>query len=205
MEQFKEVKVVFGDYSAESFALANAKISNVNMYKKTNTLELFLQPNELVPISEIEKFESYAKKRFNLNEVNLKFEYNKNMADKEDSVNIKDENNQISDGKIDYNFLNKKIETDWKEILMYTSKKVPVIKAFLKNSNIDIVENKINVHLGLKGKVLLEKQGINTYISDFIDNVYGKRYPINFIEENVEKTEDSFLEEKKIQLKQKKL
>ena len=63
MDQFKELKVVFGDYSGESFALANAKIANINMYKKTNRLELFLQPEELVPISEIEKFESYAKKR----------------------------------------------------------------------------------------------------------------------------------------------
>ena len=140
MEQFKEVKVVFGDYSAESFALANAKISNVNMYKKTNKLELFLQPNELVPISEIEKFESYAKKRFNLDEVSLKFDYNKNMLAKDGSISIKNESNQISDDgvkeKIDYKFLNKKIEDDWKEILMYTSKKVPVIKAFLKIINL---------------------------------------------------------------------
>lgn len=199
MEQFKELKVVFGDYSGESFALANAKISNINMYKKTNRLELFLQPEELVPISEIEKFESYAKKRFNLNEVSLKFDYDKNMLAKEDIIDIKNKQSDtnLKENKIDYQFLNKKIENDWKEILMYTSKKVPVIKAFLKNSNIDIIENKIDVHLGLKGKVLLEKQGINTYISDFIDNVYGKRYPINFIEDNDKKSEEDFLEEKK--------
>ena len=63
MEQLKEVKIVFGDYNTESFALANAKISNVNLYKKTNRLELFLQSDELIPVSELEKFEIYAKKR----------------------------------------------------------------------------------------------------------------------------------------------
>ena len=38
MEQLKEVKVVFCDYNSDSFALANAKISNVNLYKKNRDL-----------------------------------------------------------------------------------------------------------------------------------------------------------------------
>ena len=50
MEQLKEVKMVFSDYNTDSFALANAKISNVNLYKKTNRLELFLQADELIPM-----------------------------------------------------------------------------------------------------------------------------------------------------------
>ena len=39
MEQLKEVKLVFADYSADSFALANALIAKVNLYKKTNIME----------------------------------------------------------------------------------------------------------------------------------------------------------------------
>ena len=50
MEQLKEVKVVFCDYNSDSFALANAKISNVNLYKKTNRLEIFLLSDEIIPI-----------------------------------------------------------------------------------------------------------------------------------------------------------
>ena len=66
MEQLKEVKLVFCDYSADSFALANALISKVNLYKKTNIMEIFLQAKELIPIKEIQKFKKYVTKRFNL-------------------------------------------------------------------------------------------------------------------------------------------
>lgn len=41
MEQLKEVKTVFADYSADSFALADALIAKVNLYKKTNIMEIF--------------------------------------------------------------------------------------------------------------------------------------------------------------------
>ena len=63
MEQLKEVKLVFCDYSADSFALANALISKVNLYKKTNIMEIFLQAKELIPIKEIQKFKKYVTKR----------------------------------------------------------------------------------------------------------------------------------------------
>ena len=143
LEQLKELKVVFNDYNTESFTLANAKISNVNLYKKTNKLELFLQSQDLIPIGEIEKFETYAKKRFSINEVCLKINPEKNVE-------------------------SKNIENDWKDILSYESKKVPVIKAFLKNSTIDVKDNTINTHLKLKGKQILESQGI------FADNILKK-------------------------------
>ena len=177
MEQLKEVKIVFGDYNTESFALANAKISNVNLYKKTNRLELFLQSDELIPVSELEKFETYAKKRFNFKEVNFK----------------------ITLPEIDPE---EEIKKDWSDILLFLSKKVPVIKAFLKNSKIEIDNNNINIHLSLKGQVLLEKQGIDKYIKDFIKDIYGKVYTINFVEENVEKTLSNFKEEKKNLIKE---
>ena len=187
MEQLKELKVVFGDYNTDSFALANAKISNVNLYKKTNKLELFLQSQETIPISEIEKFEIYAKKRFNFNEVSFKISYQSEV----DSID------KVNDLEID-----KKIENDWKNLLEYMSKKVPVIKAFLKQSLIDIKENTINIHLSLKGKEILEKQKMDQYISDFIKDIYMKNYKINFIEENVEKTENDFLSEKQKLIKE---
>ena len=171
MEQLKELKVVFNDYNTESFSLANAKISNVNLYKKTNKLELFLQSQDLIPIGEIEKFETYAKKRFSINEVCLKISPEKNVE-------------------------SKNIENDWKDILSYESKKVPVIKAFLKNSTIDVKDNTINTHLKLKGKQILESQGIDKYISGFIKDTYGVNYKVNFIEENNKEEEDLFIAQK---------
>ncbi len=186
MEQLKELKVVFGDYNTDSFALANAKISNVNLYKKTNKLELFLQSQELIPMSELEKFELYAQKRFNFNEVSFKISFQDNNIVSIDGKPLKKDIAEI----------NKAIKNDWKNILGYMSKKVPVIKAFLKNSTIDLENNTIDINLTLKGKDLLEKQGIDKYISDFINNIYSEKYKIVFKEDNIAKFEDEFLKQK---------
>lgn len=72
MEQLKEVKLVFPDYNIENEDLANALISNVNLYKKTNTLEIFLQSKELISITEIEKISNYIIKRFQVSTVIFK-------------------------------------------------------------------------------------------------------------------------------------
>lgn len=167
VKEAKEVKIVFCDYNADSFALANAKISNVNLYKKTNKLELFLLSDELIDIDEIEKFEGYIKKRFNIKEVSLK-------------ISLPEENRS------------KIIEENWKKILAYLSKRVPVIKAFVKNSTIEINGNQMNINLCFKGKLLLEKQGIDAFIANFINDTYANRYKVNFIEENINETEIEF-------------
>ena len=50
LNQEKEVKTVFCDFSADTFALADALVTNVNLYKKTNILEIFLKSKELISI-----------------------------------------------------------------------------------------------------------------------------------------------------------
>ena len=135
LEQLKEVKTVFCDYNSDSFALSNALISNVNLYKKTNVMEIFIQSKELIPIREIYKFEKYVSKRFNLKEVNLKISSEEEQQKKE-------------------SFISK----EWNDILSFLAQKVPVIKAFMKNSKSKIENNKLEVELGLKGKDLLKNR-----------------------------------------------
>ena len=160
MEQLKEVKVVFGDYNSDSFALSNALISNVNLYKKTNIMEIFLQSKELIPIKEIYKFEKYVTKRFSLKEVNLKVKSDKDEEEKQ-------------------NFIN----NEWNDILAFLSQKIPVIKAFMKNSKSKIENNNLEVELGIKGKELLKKQKVDQYISNFIKDTYDATISVKF-EEN---------------------
>ena len=174
MEQLKEVKLVFCDYSADSFALANALISKVNLYKKTNIMEIFLQAKELIPIKEIQKFKKYVTKRFNLKDVILK-------------ISTSQEEKDVS-GFI-YN--------EWNDILSYLSQKAPIIKAFMKNSTSKILDNDIEVELSVKGKEFLEKQKIDNYISEFLKDTYGGIFKVKFKENKVEQTEKNFDEEKK--------
>ena len=169
--QLKEVKIVFPDYEAESFNLANSVISKVNIYKKTNIMEIFLNTNELISIKELGKFRKYIVSRFSLKDVLFKIS-----------------------SDIDLEKKARFIEKDWENMIGYLSQKIPLIKAFIKNSKAQIMNNKIEISLGVKGKELLEKQNVNLKISEFIENIYGSKFIICFNDENASEYEKSMNE-----------
>ena len=173
MEQLKAVKLVFADYSADSFALADALIEKVNLYKKTNIMEIFLIANDFISIREIYKFEKYVIKRFNLKDVKLKIKIDK---DSKDVASF--------------------IEKEWKDILSFLSMKIPLIKAFMKNSKAIINENEIIIELVVKGKELLEKQKMDILISNFIKDTYGVSLKLKYKESNVDEYQMNFENEK---------
>ncbi len=193
--EVKMIKNVFVDYSSNSFAFSNAEIENVNLYRKTNRLEMFLKTDNYIDINEISNFEKYAIKRFNVSGVDLKI----HLGDNE----------------------NPPIYKEWKNILSYFSSKNPMARAFLRNSELENPEkenslndeiaqgtqkssitsnifkplnNTLNIHIKVKGKDILEKQGMNTKISNFIKDIYGIGYKVNFIEENCNEYEKLFQE-----------
>ena len=193
--EVKMIKNVFVDYSSNSFAFSNAEIENVNLHRKTNKLEIFLNADDYVDINEISNFEKYAIKRFNVSGVDLKI----HLGDNE----------------------NPPIYKEWPNILSYFSSKNPMARAFLRNSELENPEkenlsnneiaqgtqkssitsnifkplnNTLNIHIKVKGKDILEKQGMNTKISNFIKDIYGVGYKVNFIEENCNEYEKLFQE-----------
>ena len=230
--EVKMIKNVFVDYSSNSFAFSNAEIENVNLYRKTNRLEMFLKTDNYIDINEISNFEKYAIKRFNVSGVDLKI----HLKDKtEDDAEItENESEQISDEQFDggqFNGLNgvsnkikdenPPIYKEWSNILSYFSSKNPMARAFLRNSELENPEkenssndeiaqgvqkssttsnffkplnNTLNIHIKVKGKDILEKQGMNTKISNFIKDIYGVGYKVNFIEENCNEYEKLFQE-----------
>ena len=56
-EKLKTVKEVFKDYNFNSFALSEAKVGCVNIYKKSNTLELKLLATSSILIKDLIYFE----------------------------------------------------------------------------------------------------------------------------------------------------
>ena len=125
-------------------------------------MELFLKAPDYINIDEISNFEKYAVKRFNVSCVELK---------------IKTENLEETKAP--------PIKEEWKNLITYFSNKNPMARAFLKNSEMDL-DKDINIHIKVKGKEILEKQNVNTKISECIKNIYGMNYKINFVEEGVE-------------------
>ncbi len=177
MEQQKEVKIVFNDYSADSFALADALVSKVNLYKKTNVMEIYLDAKEHISVTEIQKFERYAIKRFNLRECKLK----------------------ISTPHTDLLTTNNFVKNEWNDSIKFLSAKVPSVKAFMKDSKTTFTEDNIEVELNVKGKDILTKQKVDNYISDFLKDTYGQCYKV-FFKDNVDSDAKSRLKEENINI-----
>ena len=221
--EVKMIKNVFVDYSSNSFAFSNAEIENVNLHRKTNKLEIFLNADNYIDINEISNFEKYAIKRFNVSGVDLKIHLKDKAEDDAEITENGDE--QISSGQ--EMVINKTkdenppIYKEWPNILSYFSSKNPMARAFLRNSELENPEkenllnneisqdtqkssitsnifkplnNTLNIHIKVKGKDILEKQGMNTKISNFIKDIYGVGYKVNFIEENCNEYEKLFQE-----------
>lgn len=164
----KTIKEIFRDYDSNSFSLNAGKIKSINLFKKTNKLELVIISEEFIKIEDIYSFEQYLKKRFNIFEVNVKIEYTH---------------------KIDVD-----IEKEWNLIICYMAHKHPLSKAFLKNSTIQIEDGIITINMAMKGKMVLEAKGFDKILSDIIENIYGLKYKINFVENISEEATKLYME-----------
>ena len=108
----KYIKEVFNDYNLEN-NLIDTKIENINLYKKTNKLQIKVVSSKQISIKEIESFEEYLVNRFKVNKAFIDINY-------EDGI-----------------IINSSIESDWKDIIRYIAKKEPVGKAILNNLDIE--------------------------------------------------------------------
>ena len=144
----KTIKEVFKDYNSKSIALNDSKIKTINLFKKTNKLELKLIASGCIKIADLYDFERYLEKRFDIKEVIIEIEYeNKTEVD---------------------------LKLEWPDIVKYMAFKHPLIKALLKDSNIEIQEKNLIVNLPRKGKETLDAGKFDKTLEDIIFNIYGK-------------------------------
>ena len=152
----KTIKEIFKDYNSESFSLNAGRIKSINLFKKTNKLELIITADEFIKIEDIYKFEQYLKQRFNIFEARTKVEYTK---------------------EIDVD-----LQKEWNLIICYMAHKHPLSKAFLRNSTIEIHDKEITVNMAIKGKMVLDAKKFDEILSNIIEDVYGLKYKITFVE-----------------------
>ncbi len=167
----KTIKEIFKDYDSNSFSLNESRIKLINLFKKTNKLELILQAEKFIQIEDLYKFEQYLQKRFSIFDANIKVEYKTPL-------------------EID-------IEKEWPLIICYMAHKHPLSKAFLKNSTIQIQDNIISVNMMMKGKMVIEAKKFDEILSQIISDVYGLKYKIKFIENVSEDARKQYLEHSK--------
>ena len=177
----KTVKEVFKDYNSNSFELNAAKVIGINLYKKQNILELNIVSKKPIDIMAVLDLEKYMQRRFQVREAKINITYDIEQEAQEDVDTIKDFKEDLEDE------ISNKILKQWGNIIEYISHKHPIAKAFLRNSTIEIKGNTINVTLSLNGKEFLENNKFNEVFSGLIENIYGKKYIIEYAEKVPEK------------------
>ena len=152
-EQLKELRDIFPDLEIDKEIL-EAKIKNVNLYKKTNELVLtLLAPNKIDLIS-LYKFENYLKIRFKVKEARIILEN-------------------------DFKF---NIDLEWANIVRYINAKHPMTRPILINSKPITQDRTITVNLAVKGKDFLIGGGFEKQLEDIILNFFGEKYKVSYCE-----------------------
>lgn len=169
----KLIKDVFSDYTINN-NLIEAEIQNINLYKKTNKLQVSVIASKPILLVDIESFENYAVRRFKVAKVAIDIEYQ----------NVVIEQN---------------IEKQWNQIVNYIAKKEPFSRAVLNGSRVEMEGQNLSVKLALKGSDFLLSKKFDKGLEHLLLNLYGKNYKVRFIEEVDENYREKFEEEQKKQ------
>lgn len=188
-EEYKAVQEVFKDYRSIQKELLEAKIKSINLFKKTNSLELILLSEKLIKIRQIESFEQYLEGRFGIKTIEIRIE-------KEE---IQEEQEKVCE-TTSQEPISQTIEKEWIDIIDYMARKHPMTKAILKNSKISVESggNQVNVLLSMQGKEFLLAKKFDETLSGLLFHIYGKKYKVSYIEdisEEMRKKKQAYAEE----------
>ncbi len=170
----KTLKEIFKDYNSNSFVLNNATIQSINLYKKSNTLELVLLSDKIIPVKDIAGFEKYLETRFAITTVEIKVKV------QEEQEIPEEQNSCESAGGAGY--IEKMISDQWLDIIAYMAQKHPMTRAFLQGSTIAIDGKSVNVFLSLKGKEFLTAKKFDAILQKVLRDIFGKTYQVTYIE-----------------------
>ena len=172
----KLIKEVFSDY-AISNNLIDAEIENINLYKKTNRLQVNVISTKPIALVDIESFEEYAINRFKVSKVIVDIKYN------------------------DIGEIEQDIEKQWQNIVNYISKKEPFSRTVLNGSHIEIENKNILVKLNSKSADFLMSKRFDKGLEHLISNIYNKNYKVTFIEDLGENYKEEIIKKREEEAK----
>ncbi|HEY9063134.1 MAG TPA: DNA polymerase III subunit alpha [Pseudobacteroides sp.] len=152
----KRINEVFSDYKAEG-NISTATVEAVVLKKKSKILEMKISSDKYIDVKEITGLNTFIKKRFSINDSEITVEYASGT--------------------------NKKpIEMELRNIVFSISDKHPILKAVIKDTEFEVINNIINFNFNIMVSDLLTSMGCDKKISKAIKNLYGTEYKINFID-----------------------
>ena len=178
-EQTKTRKVgdIFSDYKTNS-NIKYANIEELNIIKKTNTLQIKIYFDEYIEIKDIWFLEKFLIERFQFSHIDTKVKYHEGVELKE-------------------------IQEEWKNIIAYMSHKYPLMKPMLLlKSNIEVKENEVNIKMHIKGADFLKAKKTDKELEKVLKNLFGREYKVN-IEEQLSNREIQQIKEEIKQVEEK--
>ena len=178
-EQTKTRKVgdIFSDYKTNS-NIKYANIEELNIIKKTNTLQIKIYFDEYIEIKDIWFLEKFLIERFQFSHIDTKVKYHEGVELKE-------------------------IQEEWKNIIAYMSHKYPLMKPrLLLKSNIEVKENEVNIKMHIKGADFLKAKKTDKELEKVLKNLFGREYKVN-IEEQLSNREIQQIKEEIKQVEEK--
>ena len=152
----KYIKEVFVDYQKDN-PLLEAQIENINLYKKTNKLQVEVISSNQIHINDMEDSENYLTKRFKVNKALIDIHY--------------------TDVKIEPN-----IKEEWKNVISYVTRKEPFSKAILTGSMPEVSGKNVCVKLALKGADFLLAKKFDKGLEHLFSNIYNEKFFVSFEE-----------------------
>ena len=152
----KRVREIFSDFYVDS-NITNAFVENVTLRKKTKTLVLNISSDSYLDVKEIEDFNDFLKDRFVLNDSKIVIKYTKEVE-------------------------KKPIEEEIKNIMLLLSVKHPFLRGAIKNTEYEVRDSTINIYFKVEISHIFRDLNYHKEIQEFVKNLYGKTYKINFID-----------------------
>ncbi len=193
VKEYKAIKDVFRDFSCGNKDLMEAKIETINLYKKTNTLEMDLDVNKQIKMIDIQRFERYLEVRFGIDKIKIRLKKESPIEENGTLENeIEDKSEEITDieeiqnnkpcenGSLDETELT--IQKEWEDIIEYIAHKHPMTKAILSKSSITVDNKNVNVILTKKGKSFLMAKKFDETLSEVLNDIYGVKYKVTYTE-----------------------
>lgn len=169
LDLFPEAAI--NDKAAE--LLRNAKLININAYRKSRKLEVTVSSERLIPAELIFTVEKSLSETFKMEYISIKPKFKVNMT------------------------LEEILENYWDSIQYYVHWNVAVSRGILADCACEFEGNKLKVKLSTKGSAILRSKGCDSLIENIFEQFFSASVKVEFIDHDIdEAARDQYLEQK---------
>ncbi|HHV29605.1 PolC-type DNA polymerase III [Acetivibrio mesophilus] len=147
-------EVISNDSVRELFD--TARIQNINVYKKSRKLEIFIVSDTLIPAKTLDSVEQSFKRLFELEQVHIRISFNVELS------------------------IEEVLNEYWDSILYIVKKNIALCRGILSGCKWKIEDNKLCIYLKTKGTEILKCKNCHALIENIIQECFGLRIRVEF-------------------------